>query len=197
MMGSEGLPFSSVIAMLNANYMMNRLKSHYDILFVNDRSNIKHCGHEFIIDLRAFKTKGVEAIDVAKRLQDYGFHAPTLAFPVPGTLMVEPTESENLDELDRFVEAMIAIRREIDLYITGDARGQVLKNAPHSLEDLITSEDWQTRGYTREEAAYPLGYLKYNKFWPPVSRLDDTYGDLNLMCTCPSVKEIAEDTNDL
>ncbi|SCU91921.1 LADA_0F13014g1_1 [Lachancea dasiensis] len=189
MMGSKGLPFSSVVAMVNANYMMTRLKSHYEIMFVNERSTIKHCGHEFIIDLRQYKAKGVEAIDIAKRLQDYGFHAPTLAFPVPGTLMVEPTESENLEELDRFVDAMIAIRSEIDLYVAGDSRGSVLKNAPHSLEDLITSSDWDSRGYTREQAAYPLPYLKYNKFWPPVARLDDTYGDLNLICTCPSVEE--------
>lgn len=193
MMGSKGLPFSSVVAMLNANYMMTRLKSHYDIMFVNEQNDIKNCAHEFIIDLRAYKSKGVEAIDIAKRLQDYGFHAPTLAFPVPGTLMVEPTESENMEELDRFIDAMISIKNEIELFIAGDSRGQVLKNAPHSLEDLIVSKDWETRGYSREEAAYPLPYLKYNKFWPPVSRLDDTYGDMNLMCTCPSVEEVAND----
>ncbi|SCU92985.1 LANO_0E02718g1_1 [Lachancea nothofagi CBS 11611] len=189
MMGSKGLPYSSVVAMINANYMMTRLKSHYEIMFVNEKSDIKHCGHEFIIDLRQYKAKGVEAIDVAKRLQDYGFHAPTLAFPVPGTLMVEPTESENLEELDRFVDAMISIKNEIDLYVAGDRKGSVLKNAPHSLEDLISSSDWESRGYTREQAAYPLPYLRYNKFWPPVARLDDTYGDMNLICTCPSVEE--------
>ncbi|SCU83206.1 LAMI_0C02388g1_1 [Lachancea mirantina] len=193
MMGSQGLPFSSVIAMLNANYMMNRLKGHYDILFVNEKSTIRHCGHEFIVDLRAYKTHGIEAIDVAKRLQDYGFHAPTLAFPVPGTLMVEPTESENREELDRFVDAMISIKREIDLYIAKDPRGAVLKNAPHSLDDVVTSSDWNQRGYTREMAVYPLPYLRYNKFWPPVARLDDTYGDMNLMCTCPSVEEVANE----
>lgn len=193
MMGNEGLPFSSVIASLNANYMMTRLKEHYNILFISNGGTNKHCAHEFIIDLRDYKNKGVEAIDVAKRLQDYGFHAPTLAFPVPGTLMVEPTESENLEELDRFVDALIAIKGEIDAFIAGEPRGQVLKNAPHSLEDLVSSEDWQTRGYTREQAAYPLSYLKYNKFWPPVARLDDIYGDMNLMCTCPSVEEVAKD----
>lgn len=193
MMGSEGLPFSSVIAMLNANYMMTRLKEHYDILFITNGGANKHCAHEFIIDLRDYKNKGIEAIDVAKRLQDYGFHAPTLAFPVPGTLMVEPTESENLEELDRFVDAMIAIKGEIDAYIAGDTKGLVLKNAPHSLEDLVVSTDWDIRGYTREEAAYPLSFLKYNKFWPPVARLDDAYGDMNLMCTCPSVEEVAND----
>lgn len=190
MMGSTGLPFSSVLAILNANYMMTRLKPHYDILFVNGSSSIAHCGHEFIIDLRQYKSAGVEAIDVAKRLQDYGFHAPTLAFPVPGTLMVEPTESENLAELDRFVDAMISIKREIDLYVAGDPAGSVLKFAPHSLQDLISSSDWSERGYSRDHAAFPLPYLRHNKFWPPVSRLDDTYGDLNLICTCPSVEEI-------
>ncbi|EDO19368.1 hypothetical protein Kpol_1002p13 [Vanderwaltozyma polyspora DSM 70294] len=192
MMGSEGLPFSSVIAMLNANYMMTRFKSHYDILFINDGEGFKHCAHEFIVDLRKYKTDGIEAIDIAKRLQDYGFHAPTLAFPVPGTLMIEPTESENLEELDRFVDAMISIKSEIDAFIAGKPEGMVLKNAPHSLEDLISGEDWETRGYTREQAAYPLPYLKYNKFWPPVARLDDTYGDMNLMCTCPSVEEVSK-----
>ncbi|CDO93838.1 unnamed protein product [Kluyveromyces dobzhanskii CBS 2104] len=202
MMGSKGLPFSSVIAMLNANYMMSRLSSHYNILFVGGKdasidaetANLKHCGHEFIIDLREFKDQGVEAIDVAKRLQDYGFHAPTLAFPVPGTLMVEPTESENLEELDRFIDAMVSIRSEIELYINGDPQGQVLKNSPHSLEDIVSSADWNTRGYTRDQAVYPLPYLRYNKFWPPVARLDDTYGDTHLMCTCPSVEDVANDT---
>lgn len=191
-MGREGLPFSSVIAMLNANYMMTRLKNHYNILFISQESKNRHCAHEFIIDLREYKKKGVEAIDVAKRLQDYGFHAPTLAFPVPGTLMVEPTESENLEELDRFVDSMIAIKGEIEAFIAGEPKGQVLKNAPHSLEDLV-SEDWSARGYTREEAAFPLAFLKNNKFWPPVARLDDAYGDMNLMCTCPSVLEVAND----
>lgn len=193
MMGSAGLPFASVIAMLNANYMMTRLKPYYKIMFVNEENDINHCGHEFIIDLRDYKNSGVEAIDVAKRLQDYGFHAPTLAFPVPGTLMVEPTESENLEELERFIEAMISIKSEIDALLNNQPLGQVLKNAPHSLDDLISAKDWETRGYTREQAAYPLPFLKYNKFWPPVARLDDTYGDMNLICTCPSVEEVASD----
>lgn len=195
MMGNEALPFSSVIAMLNSNYMMTRLKDHYKILFVNELSTLKHCAHEFIVDLREYKAKGVEAIDIAKRLQDYGFHAPTLAFPVPGTLMVEPTESENLEELDRFCDAMISIRGEIDALASGQPKGQILKNAPHCLEDFITSSDWDTRGYTREEAAYPLPFLKYNKFWPTVARLDDTHGDMNLICTCPSVEEVASEND--
>ncbi|GAV49687.1 hypothetical protein ZYGR_0P03330 [Zygosaccharomyces rouxii] len=187
MMGQQGLPYASAIAMLNANYMRARLQNHYEILFAKN-----HCAHEFIIDLREFKAQGVEAIDIAKRLQDYGFHAPTLAFPVPHTLMIEPTESENLEELDRFVDAMISIRSEIDSYLQGKPEGQMLKYAPHSLEDLILANDWDTRGYTRQQAAYPLPQLKGSKFWPVVARLDDTYGDMHLMCTCPSVEEIAE-----
>lgn len=192
LLGAKGLPFSTSIAILNSNYMMTRLKEHFDIAFIND-DGVKFPGHEFIIDLRKYQSKGVEAIDVAKRLQDYGFHAPTLAFPVAGTLMIEPTESENLQELDRFVESMISIKKEIDWKIAGDSRGLVLKNAPHSAEDIILSKDWETRGYDRELAAYPLEFLRKNKFWPTVARLNDTYGDLNLICTCPSVEEVAGD----
>ncbi|KAG0668174.1 glycine decarboxylase subunit P [Maudiozyma exigua] len=192
MLGNQGVPFVSSIAILNANYLVQRLKDHYKILFISEEDKISdHCAHEFIIDLREFKEQHVEAIDIAKRLQDYGFHAPTLAFPVPGTLMVEPTESEDLNELNRFVDAMISIRGEIDDFVKGDPKGMVLKNAPHSLEDLLVSEDWDTRGYTREHAAYPLPFLKQNKFWPVVTRVDDRYGDMNLMCTCPSVEEVA------
>lgn len=161
-------------------------------MFVNGE-DVKHCAHEFIIDLREFKAKGIEAIDVAKRLQDYGFHAPTLAFPVPGTLMVEPTESENREELDRFVDSMISIRKEIDDYIAGKPEGMVIKNAPHPLSDLISSTDWETRGYTREQAAFPLAFLKTSKFWPTVARVDDKFGDTHLICTCPSVEEMAEE----
>ncbi|CCD26675.1 glycine decarboxylase subunit P NDAI_0I01060 [Naumovozyma dairenensis CBS 421] len=190
MMGSKGLPYSSVIAILNANYMMSRLQEYYKILFINGSSSFKHCGHEFIVDLREYKEHGIEAIDIAKRLQDYGFHAPTLAFPVPGTLMVEPTESENLEELDRFIESMISIKNEIDLFMKGDPRGKVLKMSPHSMEDIINGEDWEQRGYTREFAAYPLPFLKVNKFWPVTTRLDDIYGDTHLHCTCPSVEEM-------
>lgn len=193
MLGNKGLPFASIMAMLNANYMRSRLEKYYKILFVNKENGIDHCAHEFIIDLREYKEKHVEAIDIAKRLQDYGFHAPTLAFPVPGTLMVEPTESENLEELDRFVDAMISIKGEIDAFIGGEGKGNVLKNAPHSLEDIISSTDWETRGYSRELAAYPLPYLKYNKFWPMVTRLDDTYGDMHLICSCPTVEEVSEE----
>lgn len=193
MLGSDALPYASTIAMLNANYMVKRLKNHYKILFV-DGDNIKHCAHEFILDLREFKAVGVEAIDVAKRLQDYGFHAPTMSFPVAGTLMIEPTESENLEELDRFVDSLLQIRLEIDAHAAGKPLGLVLKNAPHSLEDIVSTPqaEWDARGYTREEAAYPLPFLKTAKCWPTVARLDDTYGDMNLLCTCPSVEEVAD-----
>lgn len=199
MLGAKALPYASALAMLNANYMLDRLKDLYQIMFVDHSATkdegIKHCAHEFIIDLREFKSIGVEAIDVAKRLQDYGFHAPTMSFPVAGTLMIEPTESENLGELDRFVDAMLAIRAEIDAYARGEPLGTVLKNAPHSLEDIVSTPqaDWDARGYTREQAAYPLPYLKTSKCWPTVARVDDTYGDMNLMCTCPSVEELAEE----
>lgn len=194
MLGANALPYASAVAMLNANYMLERLREHYKILFVDGRKEgLKHCAHEFILDLREFKAVGVEAIDVAKRLQDYGFHAPTMSFPVAGTLMIEPTESENLAELDRFVDSLISIRGEIDAFAKGEPLGLALKNAPHSLEDIISTsqEEWDARGYTREQAAYPLPFLKTAKCWPTVARLDDTYGDMNLLCTCPSVEEVA------
>jgi len=150
MLGNQGVPLVSSMAILNANYLVERLKKHYKILFIDEEDRVsKHCAHEFIIDLREFKDKHVEAIDIAKRLQDYSFHAPTLAFPVPGTLMVEPTESEDLNELNRFVDTMISIRSEIDDFVNNQPKGMVLKNAPHSLEDLLLSKDWDNRGYTR------------------------------------------------
>ena len=198
MLGAQALPYVSAIAMLNANYILTKLEPHYKILFVDrdasSESGTKHCAHEFILDLREFQKIGIEAIDVAKRLQDYGFHAPTMSFPVAGTLMIEPTESENLRELDRFIDSLISIRKEIEAYQNKEPLGQVLKNAPHSLEDIVSSEDWDARGYTREQAAYPLPFLKKNKCWPTVSRLNDTYGDLNLICTCPSVEEVAAES---
>lgn len=193
MLGADALPYASSIAILNANYMIEKLKNDYQILFINSNSDIKHCAHEFILDLREFKAFGVEAIDVAKRLQDYGFHAPTMSFPVAGTLMIEPTESENQEELDRFVDALLQIRKEIAAYEKGESVGLALKNAPHSLKDIVSTPQlvWDERGYTREQAAYPLPYLKEAKCWPTVARIDDTYGDMNLMCTCPSVEEVA------
>ncbi|KAH0157489.1 hypothetical protein KCU67_g7881, partial [Aureobasidium melanogenum] len=144
------------------------------------------CAHEFILDIRKFKeSAGIEAIDVAKRLQDYGFHAPTMSWPVANTLMIEPTESESKEELDRFCDALISIRKEITLVEEGKQpkEGNVLKMAPHSVKDIVTS-DWESRPYTRETAAYPLPWLKEKKFWPSVTRLDDAYGDMNLFCTC-------------
>lgn len=196
MLGGDALPYVSTIAMLNANYMLKKLQDHYQILYIDGKSEgLKHCAHEFILDLREFKAVGVEAIDVAKRLQDYGFHAPTMSFPVAGTLMIEPTESENLAELDRFCEALKSIRGEIDAYGKGEKLGGVLKNAPHSLDDIVATsqEDWDARGYTRQQAAYPLPYLKQAKQWPSVARVDDMYGDMNLMCTCPSVEDVVAD----
>lgn len=198
MLGSEGLTYVSAIAILNANYMIHRLKEYYQVLFIDSRNptetGSKHCAHEFIIDMREFKQVGIEAIDIAKRLQDYGFHAPTMSFPVAGTLMVEPTESEDLGELNRFVDSLISIRKEIDAYSKGETVGLVLKNAPHPLLDVISTpqEEWNVRGYTREEACFPLPFLKHKKCWPTVARLEDTYGDMHLMCSCPSVEDISE-----
>ena len=199
MLGAQALPYTSAIAMLNANYMIERLKKEFQILFVDSHASsnegLKHCAHEFILDLREFKAVGVEAIDVAKRLQDYGFHAPTMSFPVPGTLMIEPTESEDLPELDRFIDSLLSIKKEIQAYANKDPLGMVLKNAPHSIQDIISTpqQEWDARGYTREQAVFPLSFLKEAKCWPSVARLDDTYGDMNLMCTCPSVDEVVED----
>lgn len=186
--GGQGLKKATQAALLNANYMKARLEPHYPILYTNDKGL---CAHEFIVDVRPFKaTSGIEAIDVAKRLQDYGFHAPTMSFPVANTLMIEPTESESLDELDRFCDAMISIRQEISDIESGKIpkENNVLKNSPHSMRDVVESSDWESRPYTREQAAYPLPYLKERKAWPTVTRLDDTYGDLNLFCTCDPPK---------
>ena len=172
MMGGRGLTHATKITLLNANYLLSRLKPHYPILYTNTAGR---CAHEFILDVRKFKdTAGIEAIDVAKRLQDYGFHAPTMSWPVANTLMIEPTESENLAELDRFCDALIEIRKEIEAIEKGEQPREknVLKMAPHSLKDLLVGEKWE-RSYTREQAAYPLPHLKEKKFWPSVTRLDD------------------------
>ncbi|TVY41982.1 putative glycine dehydrogenase (decarboxylating), mitochondrial [Lachnellula occidentalis] len=190
MMGGRGLTHATKITLLNANYIMSRLRPHYPILYTNSASR---CAHEFILDVRGFKeTAGIEAIDVAKRLQDYGFHAPTMSWPVANTLMIEPTESESKEELDRFIDALISIRKEIRAVEEGKVPkdGNVLKMAPHSMKDLLTSE-WE-RPYTREQAAYPLSWLREKKFWPSVTRLDDTYGDMNLFCTCGPVEPVDE-----
>ena len=186
MMGGEGLTLATKTAILNANYMAKRLSSHYPILYTGRNHT---CAHEFIIDLRAFRAVGVTEEDVAKRLMDYNFHAPTMSWPVVGTLMVEPTESESLYELDRFVDAMIEIRKEIREVEEGkvDPQHSVLKHAPHTA-DVLISDDWD-RPYSREKAAYPLEYLKANKFWPTVGRLDNVYGDRHVVCTCPPLTE--------
>jgi glycine dehydrogenase len=190
MMGSAGLTHQTKIALLNANYIMSRLKEHYPILYTNDNGR---CAHEFILDARGFKDKtGIEAIDIAKRLQDYGFHAPTMSWPVANTLMIEPTESESKEELDRFCDAMIEIRKEIRDVEEGKAprEGNILKMAPHPQKDLLQN-DWD-RPYTREQAAYPLPWLREKKFWPTVARVDDAYGDLNLFCTCAPMEDYIE-----
>ncbi|MDR9416114.1 MAG: aminomethyl-transferring glycine dehydrogenase [Gracilimonas sp.] len=182
MMGGEGLTDATKYAILNANYLKDQLKDHYEILYTGMTGR---SAHEFIVDLRPFKqSAGVESVDVAKRLMDYGFHAPTMSFPVPGTLMIEPTESESMEELDRFIEAMISIRKEIQEIEDGiaDRDDNVLKHAPHTQRVMI-AEEWN-RSYTREKGAFPLEDLKYDKFWPAVSRVDDAYGDRNLVCSC-------------
>jgi glycine dehydrogenase len=188
MMGGRGLTHATKITLLNANYIMSRLRPHYKILYTNSNGR---CAHEFILDVRPFQaTAGIEAIDVAKRLQDYGFHAPTMSWPVANTLMIEPTESESKEELDRFINALISIREEIKAIEDGKIpkEGNVLKMSPHTQKDLIVGE-WD-RPYTREQAAYPLPWLKEKKFWPSVTRLDDIYGDSNLFCTCGPVEAV-------
>lgn len=172
MMGGLGLTNATRITLLNANYILSRLSKHYKILHTNEHGR---CAHEFILDVRGFKeTAGIEAVDIAKRLQDYGFHAPTMSWPVANTLMIEPTESESKQELDRFCDALIKIRREIEEIEHGvqPREGNLLKMAPHTQKDLVIS-DWQQRPYSREQAVYPLEYLKHKKFWPSVTRLDD------------------------
>jgi glycine dehydrogenase len=190
MLGAEGLTRSSKIAILNANYLKDRLKEHYPVLYTGRTGR---AAHEFIIDVRGFKqSAGIDATDIAKRLMDYGFHAPTMSFPVPGTLMVEPTESESKEELDRFCEAMIGIRNEIGEIEEGiaDADSNLLKNAPHTQRVLLEG-DW-LRPYSREKAAFPLPHLRFNKFWPAISRVDDAYGDRNLMCSCVPLEAYAD-----
>ena len=188
MMGAPGLKLATEAAILNANYMAKKISAHYPILYTGKHGR---CAHEFILDLRQFKAHGVEAEDVAKRLMDYGFHAPTMSFPVPGTLMVEPTESESLAELDRFCEAMVRIRAEIARVVEGkiDAKDNPLKNAPHTA-GMVTGEAWP-HPYTREEAAFPAPWTREKKFWPHVARIDNAYGDRNLICLCPPIEDYA------
>ena len=189
MMGAEGLTNSTRYAILNANYMKARLEKYYPILYTGANGR---CAHEFIVDCRSFKhTVGIEVEDIAKRLMDYNFHAPTVSFPVAGTLMIEPTESESIEELDRFCEALISIRKEIEEIEKGaaDKTNNVLKNAPHTAQ-VVLAEQWN-HSYSREKAAYPLAYVKAVKFWPTVGRIDSAYGDRNLICSCIPVEEYA------
>lgn len=183
MLGAEGLTQATKIAILNANYIKHRLQGSFDTLYSGERGR---AAHEMIVDCRAFKANGIEVVDIAKRLMDYGFHAPTVSFPVAGTMMIEPTESESKAEMDRFCDAMISIRKEIS-EVSKDDTNNVLKNAPHTLEQLISNE-WLFP-YSREKAAFPLDYVKNNKFWPSVRRVDDAYGDRNLICTCAPIEE--------
>jgi glycine dehydrogenase len=189
MMGGEGLTEATKIAILNANYIAKRLDGYFPVLFKGKRGLV---AHECIVDLRQWKSGGVEVEDVAKRLMDYGFHAPTVSFPVAGTLMIEPTESEAKAELDRFCEAMIAIHAEIQAVVSGkaDKQNNVLKNAPHTAQQVI-SDKWD-RPYSREQAAYPAPWTREHKFWPAVARIDSVYGDRNLFCTCPPMEGAEE-----
>ncbi len=190
MMGDDGLKLATQVAILNANYIMKRLSEYYPILYKGKNGMV---AHEFIIDIRPFKQEiNISDEDIAKRLIDYGFHAPTMSFPVPGTLMIEPTESESKEELDRFCEAMISIHGEIEKIRNGsfDKVDNPIKNAPHTVEE-ISSDEWK-HSYTRKEAAYPHSYLLNNKYWSPVSRIDNVYGDRNLFCVCPPIEEYEE-----
>jgi len=182
MLGAEGLTNATKHAILNANYMKARLEAHYPILYSGEMGR---AAHEMILDCRAFEDNGIKVTDIAKRLMDYGFHAPTVSFPVAGTLMIEPTESEDLAELDRFCDAMIAIRKEISTSSKDDTQN-ILKNAPHTLA-MVTSDEW-VFPYTREVAAFPLEYIAENKFWPTVRRVDEAYGDRNLVCSCAPIE---------
>ncbi|MGO3804721.1 MAG: aminomethyl-transferring glycine dehydrogenase [Sphingobacterium sp.] len=189
MMGGEGLTDATKLAILNANYIKARLEQHYPVLYAGAKGR---CGHEMILDCRSFKKVGIEVADIAKRLMDYGFHAPTVSFPVAGTLMVEPTESESKAELDRFCDALVAIRAEIAAVELGevDQTNNLLKNAPHTA-DMVTAEEWD-KPYSRHTAIYPLAYVKANKFWPSVGRVNDSQGDRTLICSCPPIEAYAE-----
>ncbi len=190
MLSGEGLTDATRWAMLNANYLKVRLQKDYRVLYEGNHGRV---GHEFILSMRTFKERAdIDVEDIAKRLMDYGFHAPTVSFPVPGTMMIEPTESESKAELDRFAAALIAIRAEIEEVIEGtaDRRDNVLKNAPHPAES-IADDDWN-HPYPRSKAAFPLPFVKDRKFWPPVARINNTYGDRNIMCSCPPIESYEE-----
>lgn len=186
MLGVEGLTNSTKAAILNANYLKDRLKGKFEVLYTGEKGR---AAHEMIIDCRPFKSNGIEVTDIAKRLMDYGFHAPTVSFPVAGTLMIEPTESESLAELDRFCDALLSIRAEID-QCQGGEENNILKNAPHTLA-MVTADNWE-QPYSRQQAAYPLPYVTENKFWPSIRRVDEAFGDRNLICSCPPIEAYAE-----
>jgi len=189
MMGADGLREATETAILNANYMVSQVADHYDILYTGDQGRV---AHEFIIDCRHFKgSANITVDDIAKRLMDFGFHAPTMSWPVPGTLMIEPTESESKDELDRFCNALITIRNEIKAIENGiaDRENNPLRNAPHTAR-AVGSDEWD-RPYSRQVAAWPVERLTAHKYWPPVGRVDNAFGDRNPMCLCPSVEELA------
>jgi glycine dehydrogenase len=184
LLGPGGMTRATKVAILNANYLKARLAPHFDVLYTRANGRV---AHEMIFDLRAFKAGGVTELDVAKRLMDYGFHAPTVSFPVPGTMMVEPTESESREELDRFCEALIAIRGEIQAVVDGhaDPVDNPLKNAPHTAAEA-TADTW-SHSYTRERAVYPTRFVREHKVWPTVGRINDAHGDRHLICSCPPV----------
>ena len=186
MLGAKGLKQSTEVAILNANYIKERLEGYYPTLYVGENGR---AAHEMIIDCRAFKENGIEVVDIAKRLMDYGFHAPTVSFPVAGTMMIEPTESENKAEMDRFCDAMISIRKEVD-EVSIEEPNNVLKNAPHTMT-MLTSDEWLFP-YSREKAAFPLEFVADNKFWPTVRRVNEAYGDRNLICSCAPIEEYME-----
>ncbi|MFM9911271.1 MAG: glycine dehydrogenase (aminomethyl-transferring), partial [Chitinophagaceae bacterium] len=190
LLGAEGVKTATEYAILNANYMKVRLQKDFEILYTGKNGT---CAHEFIVDLRPFKASaGIEAEDVAKRLIDYGFHAPTMSFPVAGTIMIEPTESEDKAELDRFCDALLSIRTEIRAIEEGksDKKDNALKNAPHT-QAVVMADNWN-HSYSRSVAAFPLAYVQANKFWPSVARVNNTHGDRNLICTCEPVESYME-----
>jgi glycine dehydrogenase len=190
LLGRAGVRRASEVAILNANYMARRLEDHYQVLFRGRRGRV---AHEFILDLRPFRrSAGVTEEDVAKRLQDYGFHSPTMSWPVPGTIMIEPTESESRAELDRFCDALVSIRAEVEQIEMGvaDRDDNALKHAPHTAAALL-ADDWD-HAYSREQAAFPAPWTREHKFWPSVRRVDNAYGDRNLVCTCPPLEAYEE-----
>jgi glycine dehydrogenase len=194
MLGGKGLTDATRYAILNANYLKSRLEQHYPVLYEGKQGRI---GHEFILNMKEFKeTADVEVLDIAKRLMDYGFHAPTVSFPVHDTLMIEPTESEPKAELDRFADALIEIRKEIQEIVDGkcDKSDNVLKNSPHAIFHG-TSDEWN-HSYSRTKALFPLPYVRARKFWVPVGRINSSYGDRNVVCTCPPVESYAEETKE-